>query len=142
VRQLKIIISELNSKISQMKSEFGEERIMGQSKIFEIMKTSGTNHKQQNSGLGDHDKENSRLYLQTANSVNLENNSEFCDSNSKYATMKKSSEKIKISDAHFHQDASQEAAREQLEEYQRESGFIIEKLKSSLARSEKKAHNY
>jgi hypothetical protein len=82
-----------------MKSEFEEERIMAQSKIFEMMKTSnaGVNH---DLGHSERDKENSRLYLHTTNSVNFDNNSELCDSTSKYATIRKSSEKIKISEAH------------------------------------------
>ena len=112
VRELQQKISDLNNKITQMKSEFEEERIMAQSKIFEIMKTSNGNHRQL--AADDHDKENSKLYLQTANSMSLGEGSELGESLSKYGTMKKSSEKIKISDAHFLQDQVQDGEIEHL----------------------------
>lgn len=101
-----------------MKSEFEEERIMAQSKIFEIMKTSNGSLGRDRQA-GDHDKENSRLYLQVANSVSLGDGSELCDS--RYGTIKKSSEKIKISDAHFMQDQGKDCELDLLRQQQHES---------------------
>lgn len=135
VFQLQRQINELNQKIVQMKTDFDEERSMAQSKLYSVMRESNslvrnTNDFRQNSAT--------RTFTSFEKKIGSNNQLPNRENNYSQNSIKESSEKIKISDATVNSLVDQGV----LDNIQNQQYVTIEKLRQSLAKSEKRAHLY